>query len=319
MNICVTGACGYIGSSLIAQLQKLSDVDMIYAFDNLIYNQGPNIYHVMSGSKVVFYNEDVTGWSKKLIYAIQDSDVIVPLAALVGAPICGKRFNSAMITNFTWFGTLMEKIKTQLILYPNTNSGYGTTGSEICTEETPIVPLSHYAKTKQWTEELLLKEYDNVICFRLATVFGTSYRNRLDLLVNNLTYRAVKENHIEIFDGDFRRNYIHVDDICRAFIMGFRGMFEKGQVYNLGNDSINMSKRMLAETISRTTGTKWTENFEKWITDADKRDYIVSSEKIMSRGFEPTRNLEYGIRQIMDFCKYLSKDESQMESMYNYR
>lgn len=317
-KITVTGAGGYIGSRLISKLAP--QAEKIYAFDNLMYNQGPYIYRALDRPNIDFYNEDIRLWSNNLKYAIQDSEIIIPLAAIVGAPICDKMWRDSEEINYSWFEDLLNIVDNQLIFYPNTNSGYGTTGEEICTEETPLRPISHYAITKQETEELLLKSYNKATCFRLATVFGTSYRNRLDLLVNNLTYRAIMEGKLTVFDGHFRRNYIHIDDIVRAFIMGMERCFEFGQVYNLGNDSINTTKQQLVETICRITNATWTEDSEK--TDTDKRDYVVSSEKIGLRGFEPTRNLEYGINEIKQFCKFLCSDEKmrkeQTLSMFNY-
>ena len=203
----------------------------------------------------------------------------------------------------------------QTIIYPNTNSGYGTTGEEICTEETPSNPISLYATTKQNSESILLSHHPTSICFRLATVFGWSYRPRTDLLINNLVKIAKEEGHISLFDGHFRRNYIHVQDIARAFIFAIYKRKEMhGNIYNLGNDSLNMTNQQLVDRICEILGTTYSIDSSR--TDPDKRDYLVSSQKLYDLGFSCQYNLKRGVKEMYRFYDLLSP--SDIDKCRNY-
>jgi len=308
MKILITGAGGYIGSSLVPYLkQNLADVELC-CYDNFIYNQGPLVYNSLQSTN--FYYQNVLGWSDELINDVQTADVIIPLAAIVGAPACDKIPEYSTNVNFNWFTELIKKINSDtLVIYPNTNSGYGSTGQEICTEETPLNPISLYAKTKQWTEDLLLESHKNTIVFRLATVFGWSPRPRLDLLINNLTFTGRRDKKIEIFDAHFRRNYIHVKDICKAFLHTINCKMSNN-VYNLGNDHINCTKKQLAETICTTLNIEYSILENK--TDSDKRDYEVSSNKFYNTGYRPDIDLVTGIKELDNFYNYLPNDIYQI-------
>lgn len=312
MKVLITGGAGYLGTSIIEGLKGMVHIT---CFDNLFYDQGTLVAKSMMHPSVKFYNEDINDWSYNLIQAIKESDIIIPLAALVGAPLCDKYPEMAMKTNHRWFNKLLNYLDSQIVIYPNTNSGYGSTGEEICTEETPSNPISLYAQTKQNTETLLLNRYDHAICFRLATVFGWSHRPRTDLLVNNLVKVAKEDKHITVFDGHFRRNYIHVEDIVEAFLFT---LYEKhrmyGNIYNLGNDNINTTKQELVEKICVALGATYSVDNSK--TDPDKRDYIVSSQKLYDLGFECKRDLDYGIMQMDKFYDLLS--ESDFDRCRNY-
>jgi len=324
MKILITGGAGYIGSKLCELLSKRIDVEKIYSFDNLYYKQGHLAYPLNRGNKKVeFYAWDVLEKSDELAKALDESDIIIPLAAIVGAPACDKIAPYATAINLVWIERIASSLKEgQLIIYPNTNSGYGTTGEGVCTEETPSNPISLYGKLKQEAENVLLDiATTQSICFRLATVFGWSYRPRIDLLVNNLTYEAVFNRTLEVFDGHFRRNYIHIDDICRAFLFAINNAAQMvGNVYNLGNDNVNMTKRELVDTIASITGCSVTENINK--TDPDKRDYLVSSQKLYDLGFYPTKSLEDGVHEMIEFYSYLPREKELREkatsSMFNY-
>lgn len=317
MRIVVTGAAGYIGSMLCDRLVRLGHT--VVAFDNLWYDQGTLVGKPFCGNGWYnpFYKENVLDWSDNLIREITSADIIIPLAALVGAPLCDKHPQLATDLNYGWFVELQKYLNKQYVIYPNTNSGYGSTGDEICTETTPSNPLSLYAKTKQDTEDLLLK-YNRSVCFRLATVFGWSFRPRIDLLVNNLTYVAKTKGHLTIFDGHFRRNYIHVQDIASAFIfcVSEHGLKEEmcGQVYNLGNDNLNTTKLGLAETICKIT--KSTMSVDLSRSDPDKRDYLVSSQKLYNTGYWPVISLEDGVNEMLKFYDLLS--DSDMHRCRNY-
>ena len=308
-KILITGGAGYIGSSLLSGNRPGS----ITVFDNLYWNQGAAVYPLLKSFR--FLNESILDWSDTLKREIEKSDVIIPLAALVGAPLCEKEPDLASELNYRWFEKLLNYLDKQLVIYPNTNSGYGSTGENICTEETPTCPISLYGKTKQQTEELLLNNYDNTIAFRLATVFGWSYRPRMDLLVNNLTMTAYRDKRLEVFDGHFRRNYIHVKDVADGFAFAVQNRDRmRGNVYNLGNDSINMTKESLAHIICEVTGSSYVPVSHR--TDPDKRDYIVSSQKLYDLGYSPKRDLRRGIKEIVQFCMF-DPDKGELQ-LNNY-
>ena len=301
MKITITGAAGYIGSSLCELLARKLDCE-IYAFDNLYYNQGTLVSNVFCrNSNIHFFNEDITDWSDNLSGAIKGSDFIIPLAALVGAPLCNKYPEETVRVNYEWMETLVSKLLNETVIYPNTNSGYGTTASDqLCTEDTPTNPISLYAKTKDDAEKILLQRYEKSIAFRLATVFGCSYRPRTALLVNNLVKFALDHDHLTVFDGHFRRNYIHVRDICNAFLFAINNRdVMHGNVYNIGNDKINTTKLEMVEKICDRTGVSFSE--DKSRTDPDKRDYVVSSQKLYDLGYEPIYTLSYGIDEMVKF------------------
>lgn len=307
MKILVTGGAGYIGSSLIAQLTDIAEVTV---FDNLFYNQGTLVGKPLTHKRVKFYREDVNDWSDNLINEITKADIIIPLAALVGAPLCEQNKELAVETNYRWFNKLLNYLNDQIVIYPNTNSGYGSTGERICTEETPSNPISLYAQTKQDSEDVLINSYDKAICFRLATVFGWSYRPRTDLLINNLVKVAKDDGEIKVFDGQFRRNYIHIKDIVAAFLFVIN--YEKpdevyNNVYNLGNDNLNMTKIQLVFNICKLLKATYTVDISK--TDPDKRDYIVSSQKLYNLGYNCKIDLEEGVREMYSFYDLLSEND----------
>ena len=308
MKIVITGAAGYIGSSLCEYFSALGNE--VVGFDNLIYDQGTLVSKVFIKNNCTLFMEDVLKWSDNLINHIKTADVVIPLAALVGAPLCDKQPDLANQINYEWFQTFLNHLDNQLVIYPNTNSGYGSTGNAICTEETPSNPLSLYARTKQDTEDLLLKSYPNTICFRLATVFGWSFRPRTDLLVNNLVKVAQQYGHITVFDPDFRRNYIHVKDIVNGFNFAIKeARHMKGQVYNLGNDYLNTTKLDLVSLVSRQLGTSY--SIDNGNTDPDKRDYNVSSAKLYDLGYKPKFGLEVGIAEMAKFYKFMSSNDEE--------
>ncbi len=316
MKILITGSAGYIGSSLCQKIIKELPEANIVGFDNLYYNQWKYVKEVVVHPKIDFYNENILDWSKNLIYHIQTSDVIIGLAAIVGAPACDKEPELSTNLNYIWFKELLQYINgNQKIIYPNTNSGYGTTPEgSICTEESSSNPISLYGQLKQHTEQLLLKQYSNALCFRLATVFGVSYRPRLDLLVNNFVYRVTKKEKLDIYDGHFRRNFISVNDVCRAFIFGINNFDQmKGQVYNLGADSLNSTKLDFAKQIQKLIGCEIVEHTDS--TDPDQRNYLVSSKKLYNLGFKIEDNtLNKDILELHQFCKTLDNTDG----MFNY-
>ena len=295
-NILVTGGAGYLGSTLVPELLKLGN--KVTVLDNLMFGHASLL-------DCCYYNtfEVVRGDArdKTLIQKLtSDKDIIIPLAALVGAPLCNRDKIGADTTNRGAIKTLVEVLsKKQRIIIPTTNSGYGIGQKGIyCTEETPLNPISFYGQTKVEAEKIVL-DRGNSISLRLATVFGISPRMRVDLLVNDFTYRAVKDRFIIVFEGHFKRNYIHVRDTARAFIHAIENFdMMKDEPYNVGLSDANLSKLELCAKIE--------EQLPDFVylqapvgEDPDKRDYIVSNEKIERTGFAPKYSLEMGIRELI--------------------
>lgn len=306
MKVLVTGGAGYIGSTLCEYL--LSAGHKVTVIDNFLYSQNSlNLYYHHANFETV--SLDVRDPEMKNY--IKKNDIIIPLAALVGAPLCDYKKDETVKVNFESIKTIVDTAsKDQIILYPTTNSGYGVgQGDKHCTEETPLNPISLYGKTKTDAEKYV-EQHSNSTRFRLATVFGCSPRMRLDLLVNDFVFKAVKDKYIVLFEANFKRNYIHVRDVCRAFMMSIN-QFDKfrGETFNLGLSSANLSKLQLCEKIK-----EYQPNFEislnEFGKDLDKRDYIVSNEKIEARGYKPAFTLDHGIIELIKLFKFLIPNNS---------
>jgi nucleoside-diphosphate-sugar epimerase len=296
MKILITGGAGYIGSVLTPIL--LRENHEVTVIDNFRYGQNSlldccinNRFSVMRGD---CRDPEI------LKDALHDKDVIIPLAALVGAPLCQADEIAARSTNLEAIKLILSlRSKEQIILFPNTNSGYGI-GEEdkFCTEESPLRPLTLYGKTKVEAEREIL-DSGNAICFRLATVFGMSPRMRLDLLVNDFVYRAIYDRTVVVFQGHFKRNYIHIRDVARVFLHGIND-FEnmKNQTYNVGLEDANLSKIELCGKIEQHLP-DFTFLEAPVGEDPDKRDYIVSNRKILNTGYEPHYSLDDGICELI--------------------
>lgn len=300
MKILITGAAGYIGSVFIDYLFEHHDdiVDKIIAVDNLMYNQ-TTLTQYCHKDKFEFYKMDVRE-QDKLLPLVEEVDVIIPLACIVGMPACRKYPELTTATNQEAVEWLTKVTRDdQKIIFPTTNSGYGVGQEGIyCTEETPLNPISLYGTTKVNAENALL-ERGNAVTLRLATVFGISPRMRLDLLVNDFTYKAYKDNYIVLFESHFKRNYIHIRDIAYTFVFSILHFNEmKGQAFNVGLSSANLSKKELCESIQ-----KYVPDFyisESEINqDPDKRNYIVSNDKLEALGWYPKVTLESGIEELL--------------------
>jgi len=292
MNVLVTGGAGYIGSVLVSKL--LSRGFNVTVLDNLMYNQ-TSLNHVCHNKNFRFYRGDVRVRGD-ILPILKQADAIIPLAALVGAPLCDRDPINATTTNKDAIFMMMDYIsKDQLVIMPTTNSAYGS--GDNCTEESELKPISRYAIDKVEVEKRLM-DHTNATSLRLATVFGMSPRMRTDLLVNDMTYRAVKDNFVVLFESHFKRNYIHVRDVVDAFDWSLYNSDMRGQIYNVGLSSANVSKRELCETIK-----KYIPRFE--IIDApigadkDQRNYIVSNAKIEALGFKPKHSLDDGIQELI--------------------
>jgi nucleoside-diphosphate-sugar epimerase len=296
MKILITGGAGYIGSVLVPEL--LVDGHEVTVIDNFLYKQN-SLAACCSHQKFSVINADVRR-SDIIRDQVKKHDVIIPLAALVGAPICAKDPIGATTINYNAIISLFESVANgQIILMPTTNSAYGTGDSgNYCDEDSPLNPISQYAKEKVIIEEKLLN-FPNSISFRLATVFGMSPRMRTDLLVNDFTYRAVKDGALVLFESHFKRNYIHVRDVASVFIHGLKNISTmRKNIYNVGLSTANLSKLELASAIK-----KYVPNLQ--IIDApigkdpDQRNYIVSNTKIEATGYKPVYSLEDGIKELV--------------------
>lgn len=295
-RVLITGGAGYIGSLLTPLF--LSRGFSVTVLDNFLHKQASLLdCCYFKDFEIVRGDARDEGLLKELL---KKADIIIPLAALVGVPLCNRDPVAARTTNLGAIRSLVRlSSKSQWILLPVSNSGYGIGEKDkFCTEESPLRPLSLYGRTKVEAEEAVLKR-GNAVAFRLATAFGVSTRMRMDLLVNDFVYRAVRDRAVVIFEGHFKRNYIHVRDIARVFLHGmdhFKTM--KDKTYNVGLDNANLSKLELCRLIqSIIPGFVYVE--APVGEDPDKRDYVVSNARILSTGFKPEWDLERGIRELI--------------------
>ena len=305
LRVLVTGGAGYIGSILSEHL--LDQGYQVTVLDSLIYSPQGTEFHLCANPDFDFIFGDVRD-EKILKNAVDKADVIIPLAAIVGAPACDRDVLMSSSVNFDAV-KLINKLrsKDQLVIYPTTNSGYGTkSGSVHCTEETPLEPISLYGQTKVDAEMDVLAT-PNSITLRLATVFGMSPRMRLDLLVNAFVYAAVKDGYLTIFEKDFKRNFVHVRDVADVFIHCIKNSKSMlGRPYNVGLDSANLSKEELALRIKEYVPGFYL-HFAEFGTDPDKRNYIVSSQRLREAGFEARRSLEDGIKELLKGYRMLKR------------
>ncbi|MEI7999370.1 MAG: NAD(P)-dependent oxidoreductase [Candidatus Omnitrophota bacterium] len=306
MKILVTGAAGYIGSVLVPRI--LQEGHEVIALDNFMYNQS-SLLDVCHHEKLTIVRGD-TREKNLMTKLMKDADAIFPLACLTGAPLCAKDPVGAQTILLDAVKLILElKSKDQMVIFPTTNSGYGVgEKGKHCTESTPLRPISLYGKLKVDAENAIL-DAGNGITLRLATAFGVSPRMRLDLLVNDFTYRAVYDRFVILFEAHFNRNYIHVRDISKAFIHGLNNFDNmKNQPYNVGLSDANLTKLQLCQEIK-----KFVPDFyfvEATIgEDPDKRDYIVSNEKIEKTGFKPDVSLQKGIAELIKGYQIIKRNQ----------
>ena len=296
LHVLVTGGAGYLGSVVCERL--LNAGYQVTTVDNMMYQQR-SLLHLCADPHFDFVCGDAR--DKELIRRlVKEADVLIPLAAIVGAPACDRDPLLARSVNLEAI-RLLNGLRSpqQMVVYPTTNSGYGTqSGDLFCNEDTPLEPISLYGQTKSQAEAELL-ETSNVITLRLATVFGMSPRMRLDLLVNHFVYVAVTDGYIVIFEKDFKRNYIHIRDVADCFVYcieNFKRM--AGRPYNAGLDAANLSKEELALKIKEYVPNFYV-HFAQVGSDPDKRNYIVSNQRLREAGFEARRSLDDGIRELL--------------------
>jgi nucleoside-diphosphate-sugar epimerase len=301
-HVFITGGAGFLGSVLVPTL--LEQGHRVTVLDNFLYRQNSLV------DCCAHENFDVVRGDCRderiLVPLLKKADTVIPLAALVGAPLCEADRLAARSVNADAIDLICRHLsEQQRLIYPTTNSGYGVGSKGIfCTEETPLRPISLYGETKAQAEARVL-QHSAALTFRLATVFGTSPRMRLDLLVNDFVYRAVNDRAVVIFEGHFKRNYIHIRDVASVFLhamANFDAM--RGKPYNVGLEDANLSKLELCAVIQK--------HLPKFVfleapigEDPDKRDYIVSNQRILATGWKPAWSLDRGIQELIKAYRIL--------------
>jgi nucleoside-diphosphate-sugar epimerase len=303
-KVLVTGGAGYLGSILTEHLLKAGY--QVTVVDKLLYGQH-SLFHLCAHPLFDFVMGDVRD-EVVMHRLIKDADVIIPLAAIVGAPACDRDPWLATSVNLDAI-RLLNRLRSpdQLVVFPNTNSGYGTkSGDVFCTEDSSLDPISLYGQVKVQAEQELLNA-PNTIVLRLATVFGMSPRMRLDLLVNHFVYAAVTDRYLVIFEKDFKRNYIHIRDVADCFLHCIaHAETMKGRPYNVGLDDANLSKAELAAKI-QTYVLEFYVHFSDIGSDPDKRNYILSNQRLRDAGFEAQRSLDVGIQELLKGYRMLGR------------
>ncbi len=294
-KILITGGAGYIGSILST---KLVDLGYHVTVVDLLKYSSSSLNHLYNSKNFEFIHADVK--NKKIMKKlISKNEYIIPLAGLVGAPLCEKYKKEAVNLNYKAIKDCVNFSKSKKIIFLMSNSGYGVgEKNKFCTEDSPLNPISLYGKTKCDAEKEIIKA-KNYVCFRLATVFGFSYRMRSDVMVNNFVFNALKDKKLKLFEPHFRRNFIHVRDVvdCILYtIENFQKM--KNNIYNAGLNSANITKLQLAQLIKKQIkGLKL--STVKGIKDPDQRNYFVSNDKLKNKGFTAKRNLTEGIKELI--------------------
>jgi nucleoside-diphosphate-sugar epimerase len=305
-NILVTGGAGYIGSTLVPNL--LSKNHKVTVVDNFMYRQTSLASSIKNKNfSLVFGDVRDEGLMKGLI---SKADVIIPLAAIVGAPACDRDPLLAKTINKDSILWLLKYLSpAQQIIMPTTNSAYGSGDqNNYCDEKSPLNPLSLYARDKVVVEKSLM-QFENATSLRLATVFGISPRMRLDLLVNNFVYRAITDGFVIVFEGNFKRNYIHVDDVVQAFNLALdHNERFRGEIFNVGLSEANISKLELCKEIKKILPS-FTFLEAALGNDPDQRNYIVSNKKIESQGFSPKVNLQEGLSELLKGLKMFDQKQ----------
>lgn len=307
MNILVTGGAGYIGSILVPEFLRAGHE--VTVVDNFLYDQTP-LLDVCNYPALTLVRGDARD-EQIMKKHITGKDFIIPLACIVGASACDHDVTAARSVNLEAVRLVLKlREPSQKILFPNTNSGYGrmAKGVAFCDEKSALDPVSLYGKLKVQAEKELLKA-GNAVVFRLATVFGISPRMRLDLLVNDFVYRAVNDGALVLFEAHFKRNYVHVRDVARAFMHAMDNFPKmKNQAYNVGLTDANLSKAELCAEIKKQVP-RFTFIESAIGEDPDKRNYVISNEKIEKTGFRTQVSLQDGIAELIKGYQVISKNQ----------
>ncbi len=305
MRVLVTGGAGYIGSVLVPRLLDAGhDVTVL---DSFLYREN-SLAMCALNKRFQVHRVDVRD-TPALRPFLKDADVVIPLAGLVGAPLCDLNPVDAEAVNLTAKLALFKMLSPeQLICMPTTESSYGA-NDDVCTEETTLNPLSTYAIHKVKVENALMQRGPNSISLRLATVFGMSPRMRLDLLINDFTWRAVRDRALVVFEGEYRRTSVHITDVARAILHAINTATMRGQIYNVG--AVSVTKLELCAAIQKQVPyfnyVEWqAKPKDQWGRDPDQRDYLVSDAKIRATGFAPNVTLERGIAELIMGYRTLS-------------
>ncbi|MBF0458768.1 MAG: NAD(P)-dependent oxidoreductase [Nitrospirae bacterium] len=305
-KILVTGGAGYLGSVLVPEL--LNAGHEVTVVDSLMFGQ-VSLLDCCACKGFDFIKGDICD-SRLISSLVPHFDIIIPLAAIVGAPACKMNPTLTTLVNHDAMMDMINKLSpSQKVIFPTTNSGYGIGEKDkFCTEKSPLRPVSEYGRVKVILENALL-EKGTAVTLRLATVFGMSPRMRMDLLVNDFTYRAYKDKFIVLFEEHFRRNYIHVRDVARAFMFAMEN-YDKmaGEPFNVGLSSANITKRQLCEKIKEYVPGLYIHSAPVG-EDPDKRDYVVSNDKIEAIGFQPAHSLDDGIVELLKGYKILKPNQ----------
>jgi|TARA_B100000959_G_scaffold216348_1_gene227967 nucleoside-diphosphate-sugar epimerase len=314
MKILVTGGAGYLGSILVPVL--LNKGYEVIVYDNLIYKQ-LTLLDLCNNTNFDFIHSDVRD-RENLIKYIKEVDVIIPLAAIVGFPACERDRDLATQVNYEQIKFISDNSSSnQRIIFPNSNSGYGVGEDGVyCTEDSPLNPVSHYGQTKVDAEKVIM-DSGNGIGLRLATVFGLSPRMRLDLLVNEFVYKALTDKYLTVFEKNFIRNYVHIRDVAYTFEFMINNLDKNtGEIYNVGLSDSNLSKAQLVEKIKEFIP-EFAVTYSDYYEDPDKRDYIVSNEKIEKIGWKPKYSLDDGIKELIVGYKIIvNKDMSNFRNSF---
>jgi nucleoside-diphosphate-sugar epimerase len=308
MKILVTGGAGYIGSVLVPML--LGQGHHVRVLDDL-HSGGEGLLGACINDRFDLLHGDICD-EKMLSASLRSVDVIVHLAAVVGYPACARQPENAIRTNVEGTSQLLAaRHADQRLLFASTGSVYGSIVGSTCTEQSPLAPLSLYAKTKADAESLVLAA-QNTISYRFATAFGASPRMRLDLLPNNFVYEAVHRRALKVYEGGFRRTFVHVLDIARSIVFALDRWTELADdVFNVGDETLNLSKVDLARRIRKHVD--YSLEFEEFAEDPDRRDYSVSYEKIQAKGFRATVDLDRGISELVRAVQLLSGNRSKYD------